>query len=134
MSMVMYRNNHSVFSLHYLLILVVKYRRRVINDEISARLRQIFEHIGTFHQVSVEEWNHDGDHVHVMFRAQPDSALSKFIASYKSASSRLIKDEFPYIRKYLWKEMFWSRAFCLLTTGGATIDTIRHYIAAQGEA
>ena len=28
-------NNHSVFSLNYHLILVVKYRRKVINDVIS---------------------------------------------------------------------------------------------------
>ena len=40
---------------------------------------------------SLEEWNHDKDHVHVLFRGQPNSEISKFINAYKSASSRLIK-------------------------------------------
>ena len=81
----------------------------------------------------MEEWNHDKDHVHVMFCAQPKSEISKFINAYKSASSRLIKKEYPKIRKYLWKEAFWSQSFCLITTGGASVETIRKYIESQGE-
>lgn len=131
--MLLDNNNHSVFSLNYHLILVVKYRRKVLNDTISTRLREIFENIAPNYNISVEEWNHDSDHVHVLLKGHPNTELSKFINAYKSASSRLIKKEFPEIRKYLWKEMFWSRSFCLLTTGGVTIDTIRHYIETQGE-
>ena len=125
-------NNHSVFSMHYHLILVVKYRRKVIDDVISARLREMFAYIGAPYKIKIEVWNHDIDHVHVMFSAEPKSELSRFINAYKSASSRLIKKEFPQIRKSLWKEMFWSRSFCLLTTGGVTMDTIRQYIDSQG--
>jgi len=126
-------NNHSVFALYYHLILVVKYRRKVIDDSISARLREIFEYIAPKYAIKVEEWGHDIDHVHVMFTAQPKSELSKFINAYKSASSRLIKKEFPQIRQMLWKEYFWSQSFCLLTTGGVTIEVIRKYIQSQGK-
>jgi len=92
-------NNHSVFLLYYHLVLVTKYRRKVINDNISNRLKEI----------------------------------SKFINAYKSASSRLIKKEFPEIKEQLWKEYFWSRSFCLLTTGGAPIEIIKKYIESQGK-
>ena len=126
-------NAHSVFLLHYHLIMVVKYRRKVINDQISARARHIFEYICPSYGIVLEEWNHDADHVHVMFRAQPKSELSKFINAYKSASSRLLKKEYPEIKSKLWKEAFWSQSFCLLTTGGATIEVIRKYIESQGE-
>ena len=68
------------------------------------------------------------DHVHVMFRAQPRTELSKFINAYKSASSRLLKKEYPEIREKLWKEAFWSQSFCLLTAGGAPVEVIRQYI------
>ena len=64
---------------------------------------------------------------------QPKTELSKFINAYKSASSRLLKREYPRIRRKLWKEYFWSRSFCLLTSGGAPIDVIRRYIESQGE-
>jgi len=126
-------NNHSVFLLHYHLVLVVKYRRNVLNDAICQRLREIFEYIAPNYNVSVQQWNHDVDHIHVLFKAHPNTELSKFINAYKSASSRLIKKEYPELRKALWKEMFWSRSFCLLTTGGVTIDIIRNYIETQGE-
>ena len=53
--------------------------------------------------------------------------------SYKSASSRLLKKEFPQIREKLWKEYFGSQSFCLLTTGGAPMEVIRAYIESQGE-
>lgn len=124
-------NAHSVFSMYYHLILVVKYRRKVIDENISFRLREIFEYIAPKYSLIVEEWNHEEDHVHVLFKAQPKSELSKFINAYKSASSRLIKKEFPMIRQKLWKEYFWSQSFCLLTYGGAPIEIIREYIQEQ---
>ena len=126
-------NNHSVFSLNYHLVLVVKYRRPVINDTVSARLREIFEYIQPSYNITLKEWNHDRDHVHVLFSAHPKSELTRFLNAYKSASSRLIKKEFPEIREKLWKEYFWSRSFCLISTGGASVETIRRYIERQGE-
>lgn len=126
-------NAHSVFLLYYHLIMVVKYRRRVIDDPVSERAREIFEYISPKYGISLVEWNHDSDHVHVMFRAQPKSEISRFINAYKSASSRLIKKEHPEIREKLWKEAFWSQSFCLLTAGGAPIEVIREYIESQGE-
>ena len=126
-------NNHSVFMMHYHLVMCVKYRRNVISDEISASLRATFEKIAPDYNIVVEEWNHDQDHVHILLRGQPNSEISKFINAYKSASSRLVKKDFPEIRQYLWKEMFWSKSYCLLTTGGAPVDVIRQYIQTQSE-
>jgi len=122
-----------VFSMYYHLVLVTKYRRKVINDTISKRLREIFDYIAVNYNISVVEWNDNQDHVHILFKAQPNSELSKFINAYKSASSRLIKKEYPDIKEKLWKEYFWSRSFCLITTGGATIDVIKQYIESQGD-
>ena len=89
-------NNHSVFSLHHYLVLVIKYRRKVLNDNISDRLKEIFEYISPNYNITLEEWEHGKDHVHVLFKAHPNSELSKFVSSYKSASSRLIKKRIPY--------------------------------------
>ena len=126
-------NAHSVFSLHYHLILVVKYRRQVFTDEISNRAKEIFEYIAPTYKIELVEWNHDKDHVHVLFKGQLKTELSKFINAYKFTSSRLLKKEFPTIRQKLWKEMFWSRSFCLLSSGGAPIEVIRQYIENQGK-
>ena len=126
-------NNHSIFILHYHLILVVKYRRKVINDDISLKMRIQFEKICENYNIRLEDWNHDINHVHLLFNANPNTNISKFINAYKSASSRIIKKEFPQIRQQLWRENFWSTSFCLISTGGATIEIIKKYIESQGE-
>lgn len=126
-------NNHSVFKLNYHLILVVKYREKVINDVISNRLKQIFEDICSNYHIHVNEWHHDIDHIHILLTAKPNTELSKFINAYKSASSRRIKNEFPEIKEYLWKQYFWSQSYCLLTVGGAPLEVVKKYIESQGK-
>ena len=164
-------NAHSVFLLHYHLILVIKYRRDVIDKVISDRAKEIVEYIAPTYKITLQKWNpaeyadistnstnlgniehiQPKDHVHVLFKAHPKSELSKFINAYKSASSRLIKKEFPHLKEKLWSEYgmnileksnskavdfskcsFWSQSFCLLTAGGAPIEVIRQYIENQG--
>ena len=127
-------NNHSVFLLQYHLILVIKYRKKVIDNAICNRLKEIFEYIGEKEQykLKVIEFNCDIDHLHILFKAEPKSEISKFINAYKSASSRLIKKEFPRVKEKLWKEAFWSRSFFLATTGGVTLEVLKQYIESQG--
>lgn len=126
-------NAHSVFLMYYQLVLVVKYRRKIFDNVVSDRAKEIFEYIAPKYNITLQEWNHDIDHVHILFKAHPNTEISKFINAYKSASSRLLKKEFPEIRQKLWKEYFWSQSFCLLTTGDAPIDIIKTYIESQGE-
>lgn len=126
-------NAHSVFLLNYHLVLVVKYRRQVFDGDISNRAKEIFEYIAPNYNITLEEWNHDKDHIHILFRAHPNTEISKFINAYKSASSRLLKKEFPQIRQKLWKEHFWSQSFCLITTGDAPIEVFKKYIESQGQ-
>ncbi|MHB1546055.1 MAG: IS200/IS605 family transposase, partial [bacterium] len=124
-----YDNNfHSVFLLQYHLIFVVKYRRQVIDDNIAERLKEIFAYIGDMYRIKIIEFNHNKDHIHILFNSNPSTALVKFINSYKSASSILIKKEFPEIKKVLWKEYFWSRSYFLMTTGGVTLDILKKYV------
>ncbi|SDY79032.1 MULTISPECIES: IS200/IS605 family transposase [unclassified Bacillus (in: firmicutes)] len=126
-------NNHSVFSLYYHLILVVKYRRNVFDDNMSNYAKDMFIRLSESYNITLVEWNHDNDHVHILFKAHPNTEITKFINAYKSASSRLIKRDFPQVKKKLRKEMFWSRSFCLLTTSGSPIEIVKKYIEKQGE-
>ncbi|WP_440604694.1 IS200/IS605 family transposase [Bacillus sp. GB_SG_008] len=126
-------NNHSVFLLYYHLVLVVKYRRNVFDDDMSDYAKDMFVRLSENYNITLVEWNHDVDHVHILFKAHPNTEMTKFINAYKSASSRLIKKEFPQVKKKLWKEMFWARSFCLLTTGGAPVVVVKKYIENQGE-
>ena len=118
-------NAHSVFLLHDHLVLGIKYRKQIFDTDISKRAKEIFEYISPNYNITLEEWNYDKDHVHILFKAHPNTEISKFINAYKSASSRRLKKEFPQIRQKLWKEYFWSQSFCLRTTGGAPLEVIK---------
>ena len=126
-------NGRSVSEIHLHLILVIKYRRKVLTDGMLERLKEMFEAIAPKYHVTLEEMNHDRDHVHILFRCEPQTEIAKFINVYKSATSRRLKKEFPEIREKLWKEAFWSKSYCLLSAGGAPLEVIEQYIQSQGE-
>ena len=126
-------NNHSVFNLNYHLVLVVKYRRKVLSKQMVSRIKEIGEYIGSKYHINFLEVNYERDHMHILFKAHPKSALSKYIGAFKSASSRLIKKEYPDVKEKLWKECFWSQSYCLISTGGAPLEVIKSYIQTQGE-
>ncbi len=125
-------NLHSVFHLHYHLILVIKYRRKIFDDTISDFARKMFVRIGATYHITLVQWTYAEDHLHIVFKTHPRTELTKFINAYKSASSRRIKKEFPQIKKELWREMFWSKSFCLLTAGEIPNAVVSDYIESQG--
>ena len=88
-------NNHSVFLLYYHLVLVTKYRRQVIDNEISNYAKATFERISESYHITLVEWNYDKDHVHIMFKAQPKTELTKSIHfSFNDVRYKIkIKDE-----------------------------------------
>ncbi len=73
--------------MYYHLDLVVKYRRKVMDDTISDYAKDMFVRLGENDTISLVEWNHDMDHVHILFKAHPNTEISTFINTYKSASS-----------------------------------------------
>ena len=74
--MILDSNAHSVFSLHYQLVFVVKYRRNVFDNMISEFARDMFVRIGSSSHITLVQWNHDKDHVHIMFKAHPKTELT----------------------------------------------------------
>ena len=130
----MYRKTqHSVYNITLHLVLVVKYRRDVIDDTISNRIKEIFKTIGLSHDIEIIEWNHDKDHVQTILSISPSTNLNKYVNAAKAVSSRLIKKEFPNIKLKLWKEYFWTRGFYVNSTGSTQIEVVKNYILNQGE-
>lgn len=108
-------NNHSVFKMKYQLLLMINKLHPILTQDISDRLKEIFENISPRYNISISVWKYQEDRLDIIFFANPNTELSKFINAYKSAASRLIKKEFPQITDKLHNGQFWSRTFCLLT-------------------
>lgn len=69
----------------YHLIMCIKYRKKVLDDVISDRLRAIFEKICENYNIILVDWEHDIDHIHCLIEGHPNTEMSKFINAYKSA-------------------------------------------------
>jgi putative transposase len=125
--------HHCVFSLHYHLVLVTKYRRKVISNEILERLGEIFDETLRRWECSLIEFNGEEDHVHLLFSGNPNLTLSTLVNNLKTVSSRLIRRDFkgPISRVYR-EPVFWHRSYCIITSGGAPIEVLKKYIEDQG--
>ena len=127
-----YIHRHSCFLLQYHIVFVTKFRHPVlvngVRDAVYERIRYVADQRG-FH---ILEINGEPDHVHLLFEVPPQVELSKLVNTLKTVSSRLIrKNHSEYLKKYYWKPVFWSRSYCILTTGGVTIEIIEKYIKSQ---
>lgn len=125
--------HHCVFSLHFHLVLVTKCRRKAITKEMLERLRAIFQETLEKWHSELIEFNGEEDHIHLLFRTPPTVQLSKLVNNLKTVSSRLIRRDFSrHLNRIYRKPVFWHRSYCLISTGGATIEILRKYIEEQG--
>ncbi|WP_077449181.1 IS200/IS605 family transposase [Psychrobacter pasteurii] len=124
---------HCVYSLTYhFVVLVTKNGRKCFTGAMLDRLKEIITNLCQKWEVELLEFQGASDHVHLLLDMHPNIMPSKFINSLKTVTSRLMRKEFAeHLAEFYWKPVLWTRAYCLLTTGGATIDTIRQYIEKQ---
>ena len=123
---------HCVYKLTYHLVLVTKYHRECFTRAMLDRLKEIITNLCQKWEVELLEFQGASDHVHLLLDMHPNIMPSKFINNLKTVTSRLIRKEFAeHLAEFYWKPVLWTRAYCLLSTGGATIDTIRQYIEKQ---
>lgn len=123
---------HSVYLLYYHLVVVVKYRRKVITDEYAEVIKDTLFNIGERFNVGLVEFNGESDHIHALLNATPSTNMSQFIGQFKGRSSHDLLKQFPEIKDKIGRDgVFWSPSYCLLTTGGAPIDVIKQYITSQ---
>ncbi len=125
------KNTHSVFCLNYHLVLTTKNRKKIINDVISNRAREIFEKIAVNYGITVQKWSYRDDHLHIIFKARPNTEINKFVNAYKTASSRLLKKEYPDVCTDASDPHFWNQGFFVSSIGEITDEIIDNYITTQ---
>ena len=128
------KNRHSIYNLKFHLVVVTKYRHKCITPEMLEDLKSISNDFLNKKGGSILEMNGEEDHVHILFEIPPQVELASMVCSLKTVTSRLIRKKYSdYLKKFYWEPVFWSRSYCILSTGGATIETIRKYIENQGK-
>lgn len=122
----------SVYILNYHLIICIKYRRKVLDTrEIINELKDRTKKIAGGFEVTILNQECDKDHTHILFKTTPKTDLVKFINALKGATSNAIRHRFPEVKKKLWNDVFWSKSYCLITTGQTTLDQLKKYVESQ---
>ncbi|NJM74760.1 MAG: IS200/IS605 family transposase [Acaryochloridaceae cyanobacterium RU_4_10] len=130
--MTLKRGFRNVYDLNIHLVLVTKYRKKVISKAMLNRLSEIFE--STCHKWRCElvEFNGEPDHVHLLINFPPDVEVSKLVNNLKTVSSRLIRKDFSQeLAQVYSKPVFWSGAYFVASCGGVTVEQLKTYVEQQ---
>jgi putative transposase len=125
----------TVYRLSIHLVLVTKYRYKVISTPVLNRLKEIFATTCEKWECELTEFNGEADHVHMLVDINPKVQISAFANNLKTVSSRLIRKEFPeHCTRFYRKAVFWKIGYCVVSTGGASLDVVKKYIQNQAGA
>jgi putative transposase len=73
------------------------------------------------------------DHLHVLFKAAPKTNLVNIVNVIKGVTARLLRQEFPKTKDFLWGDSFWSDSYFIATTGQVSLDFLMQYVESQME-
>lgn len=121
----------AAYSLGYHLVWCPKYRRSVLVDSVAERLRELIEQKADGHGWPIVALEIMPDHVHLFVRADPTAAPSHIANQIKGFTSKVLRDEFPHLRRRL--PTLWSRSYFVASVGNVSASTIQKYIETQWE-
>ncbi|GLC28223.1 IS200/IS605 family transposase [Roseisolibacter agri] len=120
--------NTSVFLLNYHFVFCPKRRRRVLVGPVEARLKVVLQAAAAEHRWEVIALEVMPDHVHLFLGATPDVPPTQIMHALKGRSSRLLRAEFPALRRL---PSLWTRSYFVSTAGNVSAATVERYIAEQ---
>ena len=119
---------HTRFYHRYHVVWATKYRYKVLQGTMRARIREIISQTCNELGVHIVKGVLARDHVHMFLSIPPKHSLSNVMQRIKGRSSRRIQMEFPDLRKRYWGRRFWARGYFSTTSGNVTDDVIKQYL------
>jgi putative transposase len=130
MSKIAYKSNRNVFySCKYHVVFCPKYRRKVLTEEIAARLSRIIGEVCCEHEAEILRLEVMPDHVHLLVECDPQFGIHRLVRLIKGRSSRFLRQEFPVLKRKL--PTLWTNSYFVSTLGGAPLSVIKQYIENQ---
>ncbi len=124
---------HAKYLLHAHIVFTPKYRKKVFTKEHLEVMRKVFDDICKINNATLEEFDGEADHVHLLVTYPPRIALSVLVNSLKGVSSRKLRQKFEIFKKEYWGEnvALWSRSYFVASVGGVPIEILKQYIEQQ---
>ncbi len=127
------KSAHSVYSLHYHVVWVSKYRRRILKPGVCTYLRKVLPKLlRKMPGVELETIGFDQDHLHMVMVIPPTYRISDVMGQLKSQSSSHMRKSFKWLSKVYWKEnLVWSSGY-FVSSVGVDEETVKNYVEHQG--
>lgn len=122
-------NRNVVYSCKYHVVWCPKYRRRVLVNGVDGRLKDIIREVCAEIHAELIEMEVMPDHVHLLVEVDPQYGIHRAVRLIKGRSSRLLRDEYPWLKSRL--PTLWTNSYFVSTVGGAPLKTVRQYIENQ---
>lgn len=119
----------SVSTITYHLVWCVKYRKNFLTGKVAARLKQLLQQKAQELECEIVAIEVMPDHVHLFVTALPIYAPQHLANQFKGYSSRILRQEFDFLRTRL--PSLWSRSYYCGTAGAVSAATIQKYIESQ---
>ena len=113
------------------LVWIPKYRKRVLKGDLSLRLTELLHECADMERWKIHELSIQVDHVHLLVQMRPDISISKMVNLFKGRTSKIIREEFPELKEFLWGKSFWADGYFAETAGQINEEAIREYIRNQ---
>jgi putative transposase len=126
--------SHNKSLLLYHLVCPIKYRIKVLSEEVSETLREVCLEISQRYEVHFLEIGCDEDHVHFLIQSVPMLSPKKTVNTVKSLTAREIFRLHPEVKRFLWGGKFWTSGYYINTVGQyANEEVIKKYVQGQGK-
>jgi len=122
-------NNNVVYRCTYHVVWCPKYRRKVIGGAMEVRLKGIIREVCAERDAPIVELETMPDHVHLLVSCDPQYGIHRLVKQIKGRSSRLLRDEFPYLKSRM--PTLWTNSYFVATVGGATLEVVKRYVENQ---
>lgn len=125
-----YKSNlNVVYSCKYHVIWCPKYRRSVLVDGVDVRLKEIIQAVASDCKSEILELEVMPEHVHLLVEVDPQFGIHRLIKLMKGKSSKLLREEFPWVKSRL--PTLWTNSYFVSTIGGAPLEVVKQYIEQQ---
>lgn len=120
---------HSVHSCQYHIIFCPKYRRKVLEDKIADRLKELVEEKQDEFGYELLEMEVMPDHIHLLLDISPKTSIYTVIGKIKGHTSHTLRSEFPGLKKRI--PTLWTRSSFISSVGSVSLETVKKYIENQ---
>jgi putative transposase len=132
MAVTLRANRNIAFQCAFHVVWCPKYRRRVIGGRMEERLKEIIREVVDEKGAWLIELECMPDHVHLLVEVDPQYGIHRLVKAIKGRSSRLLRQEFPYLTTKL--PTLWTNSYFVATVGGAPLEAVKRYVENQKKA